>query len=361
MNALRIAIALSNPASRDTTFIAAHLERLKEVVLVLAEPELPLEETASFRAGALGYARALKFKLRRSAITRRLRRSRAQVVLAEYGPTGAELLSCCRRAGIPLVVHFHGFDAHSVPVIEKYHGYKDLLRDAAALIVVSRVMERQLLQLGAPRERLHYICYGIDVDHFSPKPSQAASPRFFAVGRFVAKKAPLVTLLAFREAWLQRPQARLVMAGEGPFWEMAWQVRKALGLAEVVEMPGAMAPAEVARQMNESMAFVQHSVTARNGDKEGTPLAVLEALASGLPVISTRHAGIADVVEHGRNGLLCDEFDLRAMAAHLVQVIDHPAQAAAWGREGRNFVVANNRVQDRIADLQRVLEQVAVR
>ena len=92
---------------------------------------------------------------------------------------------------------------------------------------------------------------------------------------------------------------------------------------------------------------------------EGTPLAVLEAMATGLPVVSTYHAGIPDVVAHGERGLLSAEYDIDAMADHLVQLIDHPEQAASMGQAGRAYVLAHHRVEDRIGVLQSLLEQVA--
>lgn len=91
---------------------------------------------------------------------------------------------------------------------------------------------------------------------------------------------------------------------------------------------------------------------------EGTPLAVLEAMASGLAVISTLHAGIPDVVAHGKRGLLSAEYDIDAMAAHIIQPIEHPDQAAAMGQTGRAYVSANHRIEDRIGVLQQLLEQV---
>ena len=100
---------------------------------------------------------------------------------------------------------------------------------------------------------------------------------------------------------------------------------------------GVRTPEEVAGLMRSSRAFVQHSVVTANGDSEGTPLAVLEAMASGLPVVATRHAGIADVVAHGERGLLSAEGDVETMAAHLLRLVDEveglqAASGYAFGR-----------------------------
>src|SRR5690606_26791052 len=90
-----------------------------------------------------------------NALVRRyLRRRRFDVVLAEFGPTGAALRGGCVEAGVPLVVHFHGFDAYAFPTLEAMRDeYPKLWRDAAAIVVGSRHMQEQLVSLGAPRGR----------------------------------------------------------------------------------------------------------------------------------------------------------------------------------------------------------------
>src|SRR5690606_12856109 len=119
-----------------------------------------------------------------------LKAEQVQVLLAEYGPMGDALVSACRDAKVPLVVHFHGYDAHMHPIVEAAGGYKALFAAAAAIVVVSRGMEARVLELGAARERVHYNCYGIDLEHFTASDPDQAPPHFLAVGRFVEKKAP---------------------------------------------------------------------------------------------------------------------------------------------------------------------------
>lgn len=371
MSLPRIAIATPSRDTWSETFIAAHLERLKEVVLVLSDGSLPycangvplLAPTSL--VGRLQHLVALRLLkkdrkgLLRKLLTAALRSERVDVLLAEYGPTGEALIESARGAGVPLVVHFHGYDAHKKETLERHGNYKRLFNAAAAIVVVSRAMEQQLLALGAPRERLHYIVYGTDTEHFTSGDPAKDPPRFVAVGRFTDKKAPQLTLLAFREAWRKRPDARLTMVGAGPLWEGVRQLVQSYGMADVVELPGVLPPEQVAERLRGARAFVQHSLTTGDHDMEGTPLAVLEAMATGLPVVSTLHAGIPDVVAHGERGLLSAEYDIDAMTDHLVQLIDHPEQATAMGQAGRAYVLAHHRVEDRIGVLQSLLEQVA--
>lgn len=367
----RIAIATPNRNAYSETFIAAHLERLKEVVLVLSDGSLPymangipLLAPGGFRGRlqnmvGMGIRRKSGAEMVRERIEEALRKHRVDVLLAEYGPTGEALVDSARAAGVPLVVHFHGYDAHKHEVVERMRGYKQLFSNSTVLVVVSRAMEHQLLALGAPREKLHRIVYGVDVVRFTPGNPADAPPTFIAVGRFTDKKAPQLTLLAFRKAWQQRPGARLVMVGTGELLESVRQLVLAWGMEAAVELPGVLKPGEVAMRMQGARAFVQHSVTTAANDMEGTPLAVLEAMACALPVIATQHAGIPDVVAHGVSGLLCPERDVEAMARNMMQVMDQPLMAAAMGQAGRAHVLAHHRVEDTVAALQGLLEQVA--
>ena len=361
---MRIAIISPNRQAWSETFIANHIDHLRGVELVLTDGHLPRRD----RDGEpLVHPTLLKRILQRvrgarpedvlrDAIVRRLKKHSIQLVLAEYGPTGEALVGVCERAGATLAVHFHGIDAFHHRLLKESNNYRGLFATAKAVVVVSREMEQQLLQLGCPREKLHYNCYGIAVERFSPADAAAAPRHFLAVGRFVDKKAPQLTLAAFAEAHRTDPEMRLTMAGDGPLWESTRSLAGALGLSDAVEFPGVVTQDQVAALMKRSRAFVQHSMVTRENDHEGTPLSILEAMASGLPVISTRHAGIPDVVEHGVNGLLSAEGDTASMAAHMVQLATDPAMAGRMGQAGRQRAVAHHRLEDSLARLGTILE-----
>lgn len=367
----RIAIATPSENAYSETFIAAHLSRLQDVRLVLSGGELPTRVVngpalrhfggmAQLRDHVL--ARALgtdQAGLVGRRIARVLRQERIEVLLAEYGSTAHMLLDACRHAEVPLVAHFHGFDAHKEAVIEAKGRYQALFAQARALVVVSRAMEQQLLALGAPREKVIYSCYGIDAQRFAAGDPERSAPHFVAVGRFVDKKAPHLTLSAFERLVQRVPEARLTMVGQGPLWESCVQRARSAPLAGRVDLPGVRTPDEIAALLRGARAFVQHSVRALSGDSEGTPLAVLEAMATGIPVVATRHAGIADVVGHGEHGLLCDELDVEAMAANMERLARDPRLAADLGRAGRAKAEREHRVEDSIARLQAILERAA--
>ncbi len=367
-DALRIALASPAENAWSETFIAAHIDRLRSVDQLLSGGVPPRNASVGgplVRQEGLGayWDRLLGKRfggmpgLIRQRLAQRLKQLKPDVVLAEYGNMGAEILPACEAARIPLVVHFHGFDAHRVDYVARYHGYRELFRYARALVVVSRAMEQQLLALGAPRAKVIYNCYGIDVERFVPGRPDEAPPHFLAIGRFADKKAPHLTIKAFAMVFAQRPSARLTMVGQGKLWQQCKDLVQELGLEQCVDLCGVKRPEEIVQLFHRSRAFVQHSVVTATNDHEGTPLAVLEAMATGVPVVSTYHAGIADVVAHEVRGLLCAEHDVEGMAANMVRLVDEPSLAQRFGTAGRAYVEQAHRVEVQVAELQRILEK----
>ena len=300
------------------------------------------------------------YQLRVEALTRFLRCNNVAAVMAEYGPNGVDVMEPCRWAGVPLVVHFHGFDAYVRQCLDQYQQqYAEMFQYAAAIVAVSRDMQRQLVELGAPEEKVVWIPCGVDVAIFDQAAPDEAPPSFVAVGRFVEKKGPHLTLLAFQNTLRACPEASLTMIGDGPLLGPCRHLAKALGISQAVEFTGVRGHGSVRATMQEARAFVQHSVRASDGDSEGTPLAVTEAQAAGLPVVATAHAGIKDVVVDGQTGILVAEGDVDAMAAGMIALAAAPDQAARLGQAGRKRVLENFTLEHSIKKLTAVIEKAS--
>ncbi len=291
------------------------------------------------------------------ALQRYLRRERVEAVLAEFGQTGAQVMTACTAVRIPLIVYFHGSDAFSQKWLDQYGAsYRKLFQVASGLIAVSKAMVEQLVALGAPGEKVLYNPCGVDTDLFKDANPASAPPSLLAVGRFVEKKAPDLTLLAFRKALDRCPAARLVMIGDGELMEVCHQLTKALKMEHAVSFTGVRSHLEIVDAMRQARAFVQHSVRTLDGDSEGTPVSILEAGASGLPVISTRHGGIQDVVVDGETGFLVDEGDIDGMAHRMVELVQSPALAAALGQCARERVHKHYSMEKSINTAMEVIE-----
>ncbi|MCF8464384.1 MAG: glycosyltransferase [Flavobacteriales bacterium] len=256
-----------------------------------------------------------------SLIAKRLMNENVNVILAEFGTMGNRLVPISKMTGIPMVCIFYGYDAWNRDVLNEVD-YCDLFESAEKLIGVSNDICEKLKDLGCPVEKIQYLpCY-VDLNLFTPVKRDYEKLNLLAVGRFSSTKAPHLTILAFNEVIKCIPDATLTMVGgdeDGESYEFCVSLIRSLQLEQKVRLKGKLSAKEVMLCMQEATIFVQHSITTPiRGDKEGTPVAVMEAMASGLPVVATRHAGIAEIIEHGQTGILVDEFDFRSMAKEVV-------------------------------------------
>lgn len=295
-----------------------------------------------------------------SAFVSLLRSQQIQVVLAEYGIMGVHLHLACKAAGVPLVVHFHGYDAAQHNILARYAtAYKVLFQAAHTVVVVSEDMRQALLSLDAPAEKLILNPYGVALGQFYGGQPATSAPLLVAVGRFTAKKAPAHTLRAFAQALRSVPALRLVMIGGGEELASCQKLATELGIADSVQFLGVQPPAVIADWLRRARAFVQHSLTAPNGDAEGTPNTILEASATGLSIISTRHAGIKEAVVHGETGFLVEEHDIVGMSAYMVQLATDAPLAAKMGAAARAHMEQNYSMPMRMERLKDILRAAA--
>jgi colanic acid/amylovoran biosynthesis glycosyltransferase len=272
-------------------------------------------------------------------LKRFFRQNKIDVVLANYGLSAAHLAPICRDLNIPLLVIFHGHDATDKKLLDEYQDkYKALFAYASFVIAVSGDISSGLVRLGANPNKMKVVPCGVNVGKFKPS-GTIKENLFVAVGRFVAKKGPLYTIQAFHLVWKKYSAAKLVMIGNktGLFNECEQLVAK-LGMEQAVIFTGILSQDEITTWMNRALAFVQHSTTAPNGDTEGTPVSILEASASGLPVISTFHGGIKEAIVHTKTGFLVDEKDIEKMAEYMIKLIEDHSLASAMGNEGRAWI-----------------------
>lgn len=267
-----------------------------------------------------------------------LKNEKVDVVLAEYGLTAADTLRIVESLKLPLVVHFHGFDATDIQTIRNYGvRYKDVFHYASSVIAVSSKMKSDLIKMGCTEEKIVLNPCGPNPSFIDLHPDYTGH-QFVAIGRFVEKKAPYLTLLSFEKVLKKFPAARLVMIGDGPLLPVCKDIVSAVGISGSVEFKGVQSPEDIRKIMEQSIAFVQHSVTAADGDSEGTPVAVLEAQAAGLPVVATEHAGIPDVVVHNQTGLLSKERDVETMANNILSILQEDGLAQRLGTIGRKRI-----------------------
>lgn len=363
----RLALISPTEYSCNETFIKLHRERLNGEIHYLYGGLLPLYVNNGEKLIPDRMLKRLFFILsgrvthpklneRESALFRYLTKSNIDAVLAEYGQTGASVLNVCRYSKIPLIVHFHGHDAYVLDHLKRYKKkYMDMFVFATTIISVSKDMTEQLITLGCPSDKIVYNPCGPNEKFFSLT-NRFKNKNFLAVGRFVDKKAPQLTLNAFKMTLLVHPDANLIMVGDGPLLEECKNKVIAWGIDKSVHFKGALPQKEILKYFEECIAFVQHSITPPNGDSEGTPVSILEAGAAGLAVIATRHAGIKDVVIDGETGYLIDEFDTKAMSNYMIKLASRPNIAAGLGRAAKERVYNNFNISSHISAINKIIE-----
>ncbi len=263
-----------------------------------------------------------------------------RVWLAHYGRWGA--FACAlRELGLiegPIATVFHGKDM-SAYLDRRPNAYANLLRRGDLFLPISDVWREKLLALGAPAERTLVHRMGVDAFRFVETP-RALAPgepvRFIGVGRMVEKKGfddAIAAFAAFR-ATPGAPMATLTLIGAGELRASLEACARALGQGDTVRFAGLLPHAKVAEELARAHVFVLSSRTARSGDMEGIPVALMEAMAQGMPVLATRHSGTPELVEHDVSGLLCAEGDRAGLAANMAAIAHAPERWPAMGAAG---------------------------
>ena len=239
-----------------------------------------------------------------------------------------------------MLVHFNGFDMSSqLRVPQYYRQLKKLIPRMAEFIVVANYMREQLLEMGAPADRIHHIPYGVPVEDFKPTSGlDAENCRFLMVGRLTPKKAPAISIRAFAKTLIAAPGSRLTIVGDGELRSECENLVKESNLEDKVEFLGSQMFDRVKQEMSSSSVFIQHSVTPKSGDKEGWPVAVAEAAASALPIVSTRHASIPEQVVHEQTGFVVDEMDEAGMADAMTKLALDPNMREQFGKASREHI-----------------------
>lgn len=361
-----IALLSPNKNAYSETFIQQHRTNLHGNIVFYFNGSIPKENDVEGKLlkkfQSLFYKLKYKLKLTKLsaneiALIKSFKRQKIQVIVAEYGTTGVAVLNVCKYLKLPLIPIFHGYDASIIEVINNYKTrYQKLFEYSSKVIAVSHKIAETLINLGCKQQQIIVTPCAPDDQFFEIIPN-FKNQLFIGVGRFVDKKAPYYTILAFNKVLKDFPNAKLILVGSGPLHNTCKNLIEYLNISNNLSLPGVISPKELVLYFKDALAFVQHSITADNGDMEGTPVAVLEASAAGLPVISTYHAGIPDVIIDGSTGFLVQEHDVNAMADKMKIILNDFSKAQQIGSDGKRFIKENFSKEIHIGILNDVIEK----
>jgi colanic acid/amylovoran biosynthesis glycosyltransferase len=368
MEQFNLCIIKPNKDTFSETFIREHIERLpgnKKVLYGGVFPVYDHEGKYLIRSpfGLLSYLiqkkifRKLEIGVRTRALAKYLSEQKIDVVFTEYGMVGASVTEACQQAEVPLVIHYHGADVHHRATVNLYKElYQKAFKYASGLIAVSGDMAKALVKMGAPADKVVTASCGVDTTAFPLLDISKTAKSFLAIGRFVTKKSPTSVIKAFKLVLDQHADATLAMVGTGPLFNEVKALIEELNLQNSVTLYGGLKAEQVKALFSQARCFVQHSVTAADGDMEGTPVTILEAGSSGLAIVSTRHAGIKEAVINGETGYLVPEHDIEGMAHYMIKIAEDVNLAVELGKAERRHIEKNYDINARIALLANIIQ-----
>lgn len=267
-----------------------------------------------------------------------------RLVHTYFAYSALDILPIVRELGIPLVVTVLGDDIFRFKWVPRYRlGYQELFHSVSRILAVSELLRQEVIDLGCVPEKVYVHHLGVPLDEFQfcARGHRAGEPvTFFHVSNFAPKKGIDVLIRAYRRVRDQLPHSELVLAGYGDGVDRAKSLAVELGIEQAVRFTGPCLPKNVGEAMRSHHIFVHPSLTPPEKSKEGIPVALSEALATGMPAIATRHSGIPELVLDSVNGWLVEEGNETELAERMVALAKAPETWASLGKAGRDHVAS---------------------
>jgi colanic acid/amylovoran biosynthesis glycosyltransferase len=350
------------PASADLTFGARARRALGMVARHGATDPLPLLRSVNPLRGG---RRAVSLR-RLIEIEPLIGRPPYDVVYAHFGPNGLRVLEL-QHLGVlrgPLVTTFHGYDMSAYVRQEPPGVYRELFAKGARFLPISEAWRLRLIELGCPAERITVHRMGIEAARLPVRRPDAPWPhggplRLLSIARLVEKKGIEYGIRAVAALAHSGTAAEYRIVGGGPLTEPLAALASELGVASQVTLLGPRDESSVSEMLGWCDALLCPSVTAQNGDSEGIPVALMEAMGSGIPVVATTHSGIPELVIDGKTGRLAPERDVEALAREIRALYDDPAATRAMAVAARALVLERHDVPRLVAELEAIFAEVA--
>ncbi|MBO0639097.1 glycosyltransferase [Pantoea agglomerans] len=287
----------------------------------------------------------------------------ADVFLVHFGYAGA-LANKLRELGVLMgkqATVFHGADISRRHILEEHKlDYVNLFRQSELMLPISNLWKNKLIEMGCPPEKIHVTRMGIEPEKFNFQPRQAFQTplRIVSVARLTEKKGLDVAVKASAILKQRGGQFQYTIIGNGDQDEMMRDFIAREGMEDCVSMPGFKPQEEIRRALSEADIFLLPSKTAADGDMEGIPVALMEAMAVGLPVVSTFHSGIPELIENNVSGWLVEEDDPEALAETLLKLSQGEVDVAPVVAAARHKVETEFNQHIAYGELAQILERL---
>ena len=334
----------------------AALERVRPIVITQKRENasrFPFEPVYSVRKPPTHFLRRFWFRqllqqpwqisrIELESLRAILDRTGAQLFHIYFGHIAVHLLPLIRAWPRPTVVSFHGADV--LVDLEKpayRHATQEMLRAVRRIYVRSESLRQAIGSLTDDETKIVIVRTGIPLNEFpfrSRSAPESGQWKLLQAGRLIEKKGVATSLRAFAEFARVFPCAQLIIAGEGPQLVELQQLARDLSITDKVEFRGFVGQQEMRELFYTSHIFLHPSQLGSDGNQEGVPNSMLEAMATGLPVFATRHGGIPEAIENGVDGVLVAERDHAALSRELIDAVQQLDRLWQLGRAGSESV-----------------------
>lgn len=304
-----------------------------------------------------------------------LRKDKPDLIHAHFGPSGYHFLGLKKIFKLPLITAFYGLDLNWL-VVQRPRWrkrYKKLFREGEFFLAEGNYMKGRLIQLGCPCDKIIVQHHGVDLGRikFEPrKPKSDGEIKILVFGRFTEKKGIPCAVEAFGLVRQVHPNLKLKLTiigdsdgglkGEREKEKILKAIKK-YNLQECVRLSGLGPQCAFLEELLRHHVFMHPSIQAVDGDNEGgAPVSIIEASASGMPILSTKHCDIPEVVIDGESGYLVPERNIEALKEKLEFLVLNPALWEKIGAAGRRHIENNYNLEKQILRLEEIYDKVSL-
>jgi colanic acid/amylovoran biosynthesis glycosyltransferase len=264
-----------------------------------------------------------------------------------YGSDAGIFLPVLKKLKIPSLVSFYGYDCTGFP--KYYFGLGKLfLKErvfsrASIITAMSKDMKKDLIKLGCKADKVTVHYHGIEtrIFHLGKKDNSGNLIRFLIISKFTAQKGHIFLLNAFQKAFNKTRNIQLTIVGSGVEKNRIEQHISDRQIENIsVQSSVKYGSIEHLNYLLNADVFVHPSITDLKGNKEGIPGTIVEAMSIGLPVISTYHAGIPEIIKHMQTGILIEENDIAALAGAIVTLAEQPTLRKNLGQNAKEYALS---------------------
>jgi colanic acid/amylovoran/stewartan biosynthesis glycosyltransferase WcaL/AmsK/CpsK len=358
--------AVNNEFYEKITYFKNRIRRMPKNILLKYAKCFP-HIIKSFRVDPKAVAKSINFaKYGRKAISlnnflsieKFIGRGPYDIIHCHFGPYG-NLGIMLKDLGVfsgKVITAFHGFDLSSFLKERGPRVYDELFVKGDLFLPISEKWRHTLIEMGCPKEKIIVHRMGIDIEKFRYKDREINNReeiRIVSIARLIEKKGIKYGIKGVSKLCALYPNISYDIVGDGPIKNDLKRMINVLGLQKQIKLIGWQSHKKIVSLLGKANIMLAPSVVSRDGDHEGIPVAIMEAMASGLPVISTYHSGIPELIQNGKTGLLSKERDTEGLSNHLKNIIENselPKKIAKKAREkivkDYNLNVLNSRLNN---------------